>query len=188
MADIKNKTASVVGLLGDTETQGQFSANSNPDLVKKTKPIKGRPSSYTEDKAHEILTRLSNGESLRQICKDKHLPSFATVFNWKDAHPDFLDKYTRATASRATYYAEEAFHIADRLTDDDGKLKEGLDALSIAAAREQIHIRQWAAARMAPANWAENKHLAITQDINVKLADRLREGQARLERRVVSEQ
>jgi hypothetical protein len=42
----------------------------------------GRPSKYTQELAHEICERLADGEPLRQICRDDHMPAWQTIYDW----------------------------------------------------------------------------------------------------------
>ena len=42
----------------------------------------GRPSKYTPELAKEICERLSNGEPLRQICRDEHMPAWQKIYEW----------------------------------------------------------------------------------------------------------
>lgn len=42
----------------------------------------GRPSKYSPELAVEICQRLSNGEPLRQICRDDHIPAWQTIYDW----------------------------------------------------------------------------------------------------------
>ena len=42
----------------------------------------GRPSKYSPEIATEICQRLSNGEPLRQICRDDHMPAWQTIYDW----------------------------------------------------------------------------------------------------------
>jgi len=42
----------------------------------------GRPSKYTPELATEICKRLSEGEPLRQICRDDHMPAWQTIYDW----------------------------------------------------------------------------------------------------------
>jgi hypothetical protein len=44
---------------------------------------------FTQALADEICTRLSFGEPLAQICRDKHMPAKRTVSDWKARTPDF---------------------------------------------------------------------------------------------------
>lgn len=42
----------------------------------------GRPSKYSPELAAEICERLSNGEPLRQICRDDHMPAWQKIYEW----------------------------------------------------------------------------------------------------------
>lgn len=56
-----------------------------PAPRKKPGPPKGsggRPSKYSQEIAAEIIERLSEGEPLRQICRDSHMPEWRTVYGW----------------------------------------------------------------------------------------------------------
>lgn len=58
---------------------------------------RGRPTDYTPKIAKEICDRLAQGESLRSICKDDHLPTESAVRGWVvDDREDFSAQYTRA--------------------------------------------------------------------------------------------
>ena len=46
------------------------------------KPKIGRPSKYTPELAAEICERLGNGEPLRQICRDDHMPAWQKIYEW----------------------------------------------------------------------------------------------------------
>lgn len=49
----------------------------------------GRPSSFTQAVADEIVERLSKGEPLADICRDDHMPAVRTVSDWKKANEAF---------------------------------------------------------------------------------------------------
>jgi len=80
----------------------------------------GRPSKYNPDIATEICQRLSNGEPLRQICRDDHMPAWQTIYDWMyrdDALGEEGVGLSRAIArAREQGYeaiAEECLLIAD---------------------------------------------------------------------------
>ena len=50
----------------------------------------GRPTIFTPELAREIPTRLAEGESLRKICADEHMPARSTVYEWTFTYPDFF--------------------------------------------------------------------------------------------------
>jgi len=64
------------------ETRSQ---DMEPAPRKKHGPQKGsggRPSKYSQAIAEEMVQRLSEGEPLRQICRDAHMPEWRTVYDW----------------------------------------------------------------------------------------------------------
>lgn len=50
-----------------------------------------RATTFTQEKADEIIRRLSEGEPLAVICRDDHLPQKRTITGWKRSHPEFKD-------------------------------------------------------------------------------------------------
>jgi hypothetical protein len=78
----------------------------------------GRPSGYNETIAAEIVRRLSNGEPLKKMCKDEHMPDYTTVLNWQRVHPEFSDLSARAKAEGTHALADECIDIADDKTID----------------------------------------------------------------------
>lgn len=73
----------------------------------------GRPSSYNEEIASEIVERLSNGEPMKTICKDDHMPSYITVLRWQRAHVEFGNLTARAKADGTHALADQCIEIAD---------------------------------------------------------------------------
>jgi hypothetical protein len=91
----------------------------------------GRPSTYTDDLANEIVLRLSSGEPLRSICRDEHMPHWTTAYDWIEARPDLSLRIAHAREIGFDAIAEEALQIADTPMEgvrteigDDGKTKE----------------------------------------------------------------
>ncbi len=88
-------------------------------MASTTKNKVGRPSSYTQELADEIIELIRNGYSEREICKKRGMPSLKTLWNWKDKYPEFLRQSARARADSADFYndrrmkkAEELYEIA----------------------------------------------------------------------------
>ena len=68
---------------------------------------------YTTEIAAEICARLSEGEPLRVICRDSHMPAWRTVYDWMRANPEFATRIARARELGYDAIAEEALEIAD---------------------------------------------------------------------------
>ena len=77
-----------------------------------------RQSEYTQEVADAICERLSEGEPLRQICRDDAMPAWRTVYDWKDAHEDFAARIARAREAGHDAIASECLDIADETAFD----------------------------------------------------------------------
>lgn len=73
----------------------------------------GRPSIYTDEIADEICRRLSEGEPLARIVRDKHMPSFTTVMDWEATNAGFARRSAPARAYGTHYMADDCIRIAD---------------------------------------------------------------------------
>jgi hypothetical protein len=75
--------------------------------------MKPLPPSYTPELDAEICQRVASGETLRAICRDAHMPSWVTVYEWRKANADFAARLAAARELGADAIAEEALQIAD---------------------------------------------------------------------------
>lgn len=73
----------------------------------------GRPSGYNDEIASEIVERLSNGEPMKTICKDDHMPHYITVLRWQRANVEFGNLTARAKADGTHALADQCLEIAD---------------------------------------------------------------------------
>lgn len=138
-------------------------------MVKKVKNKGGRPSKYTTRIAGLICTRLTEGESLRQICSDKKMPGVTTVQRWlaDQTYLVFRDQYARAREAQADFIADEILEIADDGSNDymerkrqDGSTETVLDAEHVQRSRLRIDARKWYASKVAPKKYGDK----ITQE------------------------
>lgn len=74
---------------------------------------RGRSSKYTIAKADEICARLSDGEPLRQICRDEDMPAWRTVYLWIEARAEFAARIAHARVLGQDAIFEDALNIAD---------------------------------------------------------------------------
>lgn len=102
----------------------------------------GRPTAHTPEMRDEICARLADGQSLRSICRDDHMPALSTVLLWVvHDREGFSDHYHRAREAAGYAHADEALSLRYELRDgslDPQTAKVILDAL------------KWGAERMAP--------------------------------------
>lgn len=144
-------------------------------LDKDLKQTMARPTKYTKKLANEICAQLSGGDSLVKVCKSDAMPCRATIFNWFDDYPEFLDKYEKAKEECADYLVEEMLEIADNevsqvvLVDGvplvvDGEMVKQADQVGVAHARLRVDTRKWAASKLKPKKYGDK----ITNEVTGK--------------------
>ena len=77
------------------------------NVTDKPKKKIGRPSKYTPELADEICQRLSNGEPLRQICRDEHMPAWQKIYEWMHKNSDLSGAIAHARDQGADAIAED---------------------------------------------------------------------------------
>ena len=78
-------------------------------MTKKT----GRPSSFTQAVADEIVERVSHGEPLAQVLRSPGMPGLTTWYDWCKARSDLSERIARAREAGYDMIAVEALRIAD---------------------------------------------------------------------------
>ncbi|GLI92995.1 terminase small subunit protein [Methylocystis echinoides] len=109
--------------------------------------------SFTEEIAEELCERLSEGESMRQICRDDHLPNRRTVERWMAERPDFAASIARAREGQA-----DCLH--DDMAEIEGEIRRG--ELDPQAARVIIWSKQWRASKLAPKKYGDKVQAEMT--------------------------
>ena len=127
-----------------------------------TKAKLGRPSEFSQGIADEICLRLSHGESLRSIVKDKHIPAQSTISVWWNKNMPFQEQYTRAREEQAETMADEIVAIADEtpqtapVFNKDGEVIDiKLDSAYIQWQRQRIDARKWTASKLRPKKYGD---------------------------------
>ena len=108
-----------------------------------------RDNRYSEAIAGELLERLMNGESLRGICKDDHMPYAPAIFKWINdpKHADFKEKYILARQVQAEMFADELVSLSDDCIEDD--------AVRVARSKLKIATRQWTISKVLPNKYGD---------------------------------
>ncbi len=105
----------------------------------------GRPSLLTEKLTANIMARLSNGESMRTVCRDPKMPSMDTMWRWIRENRDFSERYARAKQESSDAMAEDIMDIADEPTDKEG----------IQRNRLRVDTRKWLMSKHKPKKYGD---------------------------------
>ena len=152
---------SIAQILDEAASKGK--PEGSPAKGKRT----GRPSSFTQDIADIICSRIAEGESLRKICEDEEMPDRVTIYRWLAADPEFCNHYTRAREDQADTLADEIIAIADEqpeviaVLDRHGALIEHkLDNAFLQWQKNRIDARKWTAMKLKPKKYGDRQILA----------------------------
>ncbi len=127
----------------------------------------GRTSKYTPEIAKEICERLADGEPLRVICREEHMPSWRAVYHWIEKDKDFASHIARARVLGFDAIAEEALEIANtpvigeetETLGDSVKYKRG-DMLG--HRKLQVETRLKLLAKWCPAKYGDRTAMELT--------------------------
>jgi hypothetical protein len=107
-----------------------------------------RPSKATPALKDAILERLTESESLRQICSDEAMPNRSTIARWLEEDEDFATKYARVREMQADFMDALVLDTADKCTVE-----------TAAADRVKIAAYQWRAAKLKPKVYSDKLDL-----------------------------
>lgn len=114
---------------------------------------RGRPSkTYVNDVMYEIVKRVSQGETLTAICKEKGMPCTSTFRKWIMENPELNKLWLIAKELRAHALFDEAIDQARILERGEGK---EATANQTRALQTAISTLQWAAGRLNPREYGE---------------------------------
>lgn len=137
----------------------------------------GRPTKYSNKLADLICARLSEGQSLRTVCKSNDMPCKTTVFMWLRTNEQFLNQYTRAKEESADALTDEMLDIADdgqndwmeRIEEDDQPGGYQLNGEHIQRSKLRIETRKWLATKLKPKKYGEKIEQEQSGGIDIRV-------------------
>lgn len=124
----------------------------------------------------EFLRRISAGESHSQICKDKHMPDWATVWRWAKQDSEFAADIEECKFERGCKYGYLVGEIGLDLYNNADKQTHEM----VAAKRAAADMLKWSAARMAGKNgWGDK--VQVEHDASTSYVDALKAINERVE-------
>lgn len=127
-------------------------------MTKPTGRPNGRPSIYSDELVEEICDRIANGESVRTICLDEHMPGRRTIDDWLDTKPAFRAKCARAREAQADY-------MADKIMIESYKA----DVETVQVYKLRVDTLKWLAARLSPRKWGDKVTFAGDEENPLKV-------------------
>lgn len=129
----------------------------------------GRPSLFTPELFQEICERLELGEPLEVICRDDHMPSARTVYDWMARDETLSAPFARGRRLGFDCIAAECMAIADDEVHDWVMTKKGpiTNEVAIGRAKLQVETRLKLLAKWDPKRYGDT---ASTQTVNVGVA------------------
>ena len=124
-----------------------------------TVDLGGRPTTYNKDIAAKICARMSEGESLRSVCRSDGFPVLSTVFLWIGKYPEFSEQYKLAMASRADAWFEDMIEIADDGRNDFMETEQGekFNSEHVQRSRLRLDTRKWMLSKMLPKKYGDKQ-------------------------------
>lgn len=140
----------------------------------KTPKKTGRPSKYTPELAKEICERLSDGEPLRQICRDNHMPAWQKIYEWMVRDEALSGAIARAREQGYDAIAEDLLVIADTplMGDTETSSANGLTITRqdmLGHRKLQIETRLKLLAKWNPKKYGDRQIFAGDKDNPVKV-------------------
>jgi hypothetical protein len=123
----------------------------------------GRPTKLTEAVRAEILDRIAMGETLREICRDAHMPNRLAVFRRVRDDIEFRDQYVRAKEFQLEVMEDDLIDIADNGTNDwiERRKQNGevigyiVNGEHIQRSRTRIDARKWVMSKRLPKKYGD---------------------------------
>lgn len=122
---------------------------------------------FDQSIADKVLDGLSQGKSLRAVCKADGMPHASTILNWCEDCPEFGQQYARVRARSYQLLAEEILEIsdessADSYVDDNGN--ERTNSEVVARSKLRVDSRKWMLSKMLPKVYGDKLELAGDKD------------------------
>lgn len=130
----------------------------------------GRPSVFTQQIADEICLRMTEGESLRQVCESAHIPSRSAIMRWLMSEDEmfahFKDQYSRARDALMDYWGDQIIEISDDTSHDTitkinkkGEEFEAENTEWINRSRLRVDSRKWLMSKLAAKKYGDKQQI-----------------------------
>lgn len=117
----------------------------------------------TPELLDEICKRLADGEPLRAVCRDEHMPSWRTVYDWINADSDFASRIERARQLGADAIADDIIGMIDEPPERTGtQFGDKVDAGHVQWQKNRVEQRLKLLAKWHPKKYGEKSAMELT--------------------------
>ena len=139
---------------------------------------RGRPTTYTSEIAERVCKEVSDGRTLRAVCRQLEIPE-STVREWVlDNREGFSAHYARAKELQVEAWADELREIADDGSNDwmtierrDGKEFEVENKEVVNRSRLRVDTLKWLMSKITPRKYGDKIETQHSGGITVGWAD-----------------
>lgn len=129
----------------------------------------GIHTTFTQEIADEICQRLAEGEPLRQICRDEHMPAWRTVYCWREQFPEFDTAISRARDIGTDAIAEDTLNLIDTEPEfaeswSNGGGSKHRDSAHVTWLKNRVEQRMKLLAKWNPKRYGDKLELAGNKD------------------------
>ncbi len=135
--------------------------------------LRGALVKFNETVADQICGRMSEGETLRKVCRDPAMPARSTVYRWLSKNPAFANQYAQAREMLVEAWADEIIEIADDGTTDyitkvgrNGAEYEAVDQDHIQRSRLRVDARKWLLSKLNPGQYGDHMEVEHTGGVD----------------------
>ena len=121
----------------------------------------GRPTDYTPEYAARICERLSDGKSLRAVCREEGMPAMSTVWLWVGKYPDVSHQSANAKQAGLEALAEDLLELSDDGQNDwmENNDPENpgyrLNGEHIQRSKLRVDTRKWLLSKLVPKKYGD---------------------------------
>jgi transposase-like protein len=116
---------------------------------------------FSQDLADKICDLITDGKTLREVCRMDGMPSRTTVYRWLKQHREFAEAYFIAGVMRADALFDEIDEVAESVTPETAH-----------AAKVTIAAKQWQASKLNPRRYGDRIDANLTGGLDSNLTVR----------------
>ena len=96
--------------------------------------MRRRQAKFTRAMVRKVCEDLASGKTYQELARNPRRPCAATLYNWRQKHPEFAEAADAARAFGAEFCADRALEVAEQATEETvRKAKLHVDTLMLRA-------------------------------------------------------